>query len=73
MLQRPDGASGFKGRDSPLIDGCRESDISLLGFSVETLTASKRRTVGQGSKGQERPLVQGSVQVERELSKSCEG
>ncbi|KIC32117.1 hypothetical protein RA25_13725 [Leisingera sp. ANG-S5] len=28
VMQRPKVASGFKGRDSPLIDGCRESEVS---------------------------------------------
>ena len=36
-MQRPNGASGFKGRDSPLIDGCRESEVScewLIGDTI---------------------------------------
>ena len=36
-MQRPDGASGFKRRDSSLIDGCRESEVScewLIGDTI---------------------------------------
>jgi len=39
--RRPDAASGFKGRDSPLIDGCRESEVSrewLIGDTIYWLS-----------------------------------
>jgi hypothetical protein len=75
---------GYKGRDSP-----------MFGFSVDRLTASNPRRVGQDFtragtpfdrwvQGERRlsasgfqgvaihPLIHGSVQVEREISKPCE-
>ena len=39
-MQRPDGASGFKGRDSPLIDGFGRAEVShecLTGDTVSWL------------------------------------
>ena len=58
-MQRPDAASGFKGRDSPLIDGCRESEVSC-----ECLTGDTVSWLWNGFNALEEPTA-GGMQRER--------